>query len=82
MAACVTLAGYNGVSYSYVDCSSMLSCLCAIQAHCMVAGILPPSPGLLPENEFKKEQDAFEIANHGNFEKIYPLPTKNAAESN
>ena len=33
-------------------------------------------------NEFKKEQDAFEIANHGNFEKIYPLPTKDAAESN
>lgn len=33
-------------------------------------------------NEFKKEQDAFEAANHGNFEKIYPLPTKDASESN
>ena len=32
--------------------------------------------------EFKKEQEAFEANNHGNFEKIFPLPVKEAAESN
>lgn len=32
--------------------------------------------------EFKKEQEIFEAGNHGNFEKIYPLPIKEAAESN
>ena len=32
--------------------------------------------------EFKKEQDVFEAANHGRFEKIYPLPVKDAGDSN
>jgi len=32
--------------------------------------------------EFRREQDIFEAANHGNFDKIYPLPIKEAAESN
>lgn len=32
--------------------------------------------------EYKKEQDVFEAANHGRFQKIYPLPIKDAAESN
>ena len=32
--------------------------------------------------ELRKEQDAYEALNHGNFEKIYPLPIKEAAESN
>ena len=33
-------------------------------------------------NEFKKEQDIFEAANLGRFEKIYPLPVKEAADNN
>ena len=33
-------------------------------------------------NEFKKEQEAFEAENAGRFEKIYPLPVKQAAEIN
>lgn len=32
--------------------------------------------------EFKKEQEIFEQANHGRFEKIHPLPVKEASESN
>lgn len=33
-------------------------------------------------NEFRKEQDIFEAENHGRFEKIYPLPIKQASDSN
>ena len=33
-------------------------------------------------NEFKKEQEAFEAVNHGRFERIYPLPVREANESN
>ena len=33
-------------------------------------------------NEFKKEQEAFESVNHGAFERIYPLPVREAHESN
>ena len=33
-------------------------------------------------NEYRKEQDIFEAANHGRFEKIFPLPVKEAGESN
>lgn len=33
-------------------------------------------------NEFKKEQEAFEATNHGRFERIYPLPVREANESN
>lgn len=33
-------------------------------------------------NEFRKDQDVFETENHGRFEKIYPLPIKQASESN
>ena len=32
-------------------------------------------------SEFQKEQTIFEAANNGRFEKIYPLPVKEAAES-
>ena len=33
-------------------------------------------------DNFKKEQDVFEAANHGRFQKIFPLPIKEAADSN
>ena len=32
--------------------------------------------------EFKREQDIYEQSNHGNFEKLYPLPIREAGESN
>lgn len=32
--------------------------------------------------EFKKDQEVFENENNGRFEKIYPLPVKEAAEGN
>ena len=33
-------------------------------------------------NEYQKEQAIFEAANHGRFEKIFPLPLREAADAN
>ena len=33
-------------------------------------------------NEYRKEQDIFEAENLGRFDKIYPLPVREAADTN